>query len=201
MVFKGPYPTRIGSLAGIPPHAPLPRPESRDRGRPRRAAPDPAADRAGPRGDPLRGAAGARPRLRAGGRLHGRRCRRGAGGAGLLRQGHAARQRGCRAHQLPDAPSPYHAVRDVRDQVPRQAADLRRAPVDPPPHRQRQRVLGALLDPRQRVLPAQGGTARRAGDQQPPGPGRRAHRRRRRSTSWTSCARTPSAATPITRRC
>ena len=48
----------------------------------------------------------------------------------------------------------HHAVRDVRDQAAREAADLRRPPVDPPPHRQRQRVLGPLLDPRPRVLHA-----------------------------------------------
>ena len=40
--------------------------------------------------------------------------------------------------QLPDAPPAHHALRDVRDQVPREAADLRGAPVDPPPHGQRE---------------------------------------------------------------
>ena len=45
-----------------------------------------------------------------------------------------------------------HAVRDVRDQVPREAADLRGAAVDPPPHRQRERVFRALLDPGPGVL-------------------------------------------------
>ncbi len=45
-----------------------------------------------------------------------------------------------------------HAVRDVRDQVPREAADLRRAAVDPPPHRQRERILRALFDPGPGVL-------------------------------------------------
>jgi hypothetical protein len=59
-----------------------------------------------------------------------------------------------RADPLPDAPPPHDAVRDVRDQAPREAADLRRAAVDPAPHRQRERVQRALLDPRPRVLPA-----------------------------------------------
>ena len=56
-------------------------------------------------------------------------------------------QRGCRADPLPDAPPAHHAVRDVRDQVPREAADLRGAAVDPPPHRQRERIFRPLLDP------------------------------------------------------
>ena len=68
--------------------------------------------------------------------------------------GTAQGQRGSRADPLSDAPPPLDAVRDVRDQVPREAADLRGAAVDPAPHRQRERVFGALFDPRQRVLPA-----------------------------------------------
>jgi hypothetical protein len=78
----------------------------------------------------------------------------------------SCRPRGCRtapapssspttaADPLPDAAPPHHAVRDVRAQAPRQAADLRRAAVDPAPHGQRQRVQRPLLDPRPRVLPA-----------------------------------------------
>ena len=132
--------------------------------------------RAGAGGDPLPGAAGARSRLRPRHRLHGRRCRRRAGRARLLRPRHQEGQRGPRADQLPDAAPPHDAVRDVRDQVPREAADLRGAAVDPPPHRQRERVLGALLDPRQRVLHARARAAGGAEQGQPPGPRRRARR-------------------------
>ena len=123
-------------------------------------------------GDP-----GAGPRLRPGDRLHGRRCGDRAGGAGVLWAGHAAGLRGCRADPLPDAPPALHAVRDVRDQVPREAADLRRAAVDPPPHRQRERVFRALFDPGPRVLPAGAGASGGAVVGQPAGPRRRAGRR------------------------
>jgi hypothetical protein len=57
-----------------------------------------------------------------------------------------------RADPLPHAAPPLDALRDVRDQAPREAADLRGAAVDPPPHGERERVLRALLDPRPRVL-------------------------------------------------
>ena len=80
-------------------------------------------------------------------------------------------------HQLSDAPPPHDPVRDVRDQVPRQIADLCRPAVDPPPHRQRQRILGALFDPRQRVLYPGARASGGAGVGQPPGP-RRCHRGR-----------------------
>ena len=102
-----------------------------------------------------------------------RSCRRRASPTGAAPAG----QRGPRPHQLSDAAPAHDAVRDVRDQVPRQAADLCRAAMDPAPHRQRQRVLGALFDPRQRVLHpgarASGGQA----DDQPPGPRRGARGR------------------------
>ena len=120
---------------------------------------------------------GARPRLRPGHRLHGRRRGDRAGGPGLLRPRHQAGAGGCRADPLPDAPPAHHAVRDVRDQVPRQTADLRRPPVDPAPHRQRERVFRALLDPGQGVLHPVAGTPRGAVGDQPPGPRRRAGRR------------------------
>src|SRR6185312_15540596 len=94
-----------------------------------------------------------------------------AGGAGLLRARHEAGQRGPGPHQLPDAASAYDPVRNVRDQVPRQIADLCRPAVDPAPHRQRQRVQRAVLDPRQRVLYPGPGAPRRPGRDQPPGPG------------------------------
>ena len=100
-----------------------------------------------------------------------------AGGARLLRPRHQEGQRGPGPHQLSDAPPPHDAVRDVRDQVPREAADLRGAPVDPPPHRQRERVFRALFDPRQRVLYAGARASRRAVRGQPPGPRRRARGR------------------------
>ncbi len=99
-----------------------------------------------------RAAAGARSRLCPGRRLYGRRRRDRAGGAGFLRAWYEAGQRRSRPDQLSDAASPYDAVRDVRDQVSRQIADLCRAAMDSAPHRQRQRILGTLFDPRQRVL-------------------------------------------------
>ena len=87
-------------------------------------------------------------------RLHGRRCRGRAGGPRLLRPRHQEGQRGRGLIHYLMRHRHYDAVRDVRDQVPREAADLRGAPVDPPPHRQRERILGALFDPRPRVLHA-----------------------------------------------
>ena len=167
----------------------------------RPAQPTRAPPFAGARGDPLSGAAGAGSRLRPRRRLHGRRCRHRAGGARVLRPRHQAGQRGSRADPLSDAPSPHDAVRDVRDQVPRQAADLRGAPVDPPSHRQRERILGALFDPRQRVLPSR----RPSISQRSQRPTDRAAvpcwpARRRRACS-ACCARTPSWSTSTTRRC
>ena len=144
---------------------------------------------------------GARPRLRPRHRLHGRRLRGGAGGARFLRPRHPARVGGCRADPLPDAAPAHHAVRDVRDQVPREAADLRRAAVDPPPHRERERIFRALFDPRPRVLhprarapcrPVRRSTARAAA---------RCWTARKRPRCCASCAPTPSAATTITWRC
>ena len=103
-------------------------------------------------------AAGARPRLRPGDRLHGRRrarsCRRRASPTG---RGTRRVSEDARADPLSDAPPAHHAVRDVRDQVSREAADLRGPAVDPPPHRQRERVFGPLFDPRPRILPARAG--------------------------------------------
>ncbi len=152
--------------------------------------PDPPRDRAGAGGNPLRGAAGARPRLCPGHRLHGRRRRDRAGGARLVRARHQAGQRGPGPHQLSDAAPPHDAVRDVRDQVPRQIADLCRAAMDPPPHRQRQRILGALFDPRQRILHPGPRAPGRPIRRQPPGP-RPSHRGRRR----------PPRPRPAARRC
>ena len=140
--------------------------------------------------------AGARSRFRPGHRLYGRRCRGGAGGARLLRPGHQAGQRGSGPDQLSDAPSPYDALRDVRDQIPRQIADLRRPAVDPPPHRQRQRIFGALFDPRQRILhPGRRSISRRRRRPTARGAARFSMAQRRGACS-TCCARTPSA--PIT---
>src|SRR4029450_8011244 len=59
-----------------------------------------------------------------------------------------------RPPQPPAAASPPAPVQNARDQAPREAADFRGPPVDPPSHRQRERILGALLDPRQRALRA-----------------------------------------------
>ena len=170
------------------------------------AAPRPSGGR--PAGRPWRrwrqclpGDPGAGSRLHPGDRLHGRRCGDRAGRPGVLRPRHAAGVRGCRADPLSDAPPPLHAVRDVRDQVPREAADLRRAAVDPPSHRQRERILRALFDPGPRVLPAGAGASCGAIGRQPPGPGRRAGRRGSGATCSTCCARMRRAATTITPRC
>ena len=143
----------------------------------------PSGDGAGARGDSLRADARARPRVRARRRLHGRRRRGRSGGPGVLWQGDAKRARRCRAHQLSHAPPPHDAVRDVRDQVPREASHLRRAPMDPAPHRQRQRVLGALFDPRQGVLRAAARAPGRPVEKQPPGPRRGPRRRRGRESA------------------
>ena len=121
---------------------------------------------------------GARSRLRPGHRLHGRRLRDRAGRPRLLWPRHQARAGGYRPDPLPDAPPPHHPVRDVRDQVPRQTADLRRTAVDQAPHRQRERILRALLDPGQGVLHPLPRTSGGAVHHQPPGPRRRAGRGR-----------------------
>src|SRR5580658_2908609 len=102
----------------------------------------------------------------------------------------APRVGGCRADPLPDAPPALHAVRDVRDQVPREAADLRRAAVDPPPHGERERVFRALLDPGPRVLRAGAGAPGRPVGGESPGP--------RRSTAW---GRGGTGARSAARRC
>ena len=125
----------------------------------------PGAPRCRPGVDPLRALRRARPRLRARDRLHGRRFRHRAGGAGLLRRGHAARAGGPRADPLPPAPSPHDALRDVRAQAAHQGADLRRPAMAPPPHRERKRVFRALLQARPRILRARPGPS-------PVGPGR-----------------------------
>ena len=152
-------------------NAPLHRPAGRDRPGTRRRAADPAAQRAGAGGNSFPGPARARSRICPRRRLHGRRCCRRAGRPGELRPRHQEGQRGPWAGQLSDAASPHDAVRDVRDQVPREAADLRGPPVDPPSHRQRERILGALLDPRQRVLRAQARASGSPEQGQSPGPG------------------------------
>ena len=62
-----------------------------------------------------------------------------------LRRGHQAGERGPRPDPLPRPPPPHDAVRDGGVQVPPRHADLRRPPVDPPPHGERERVHGPLL--------------------------------------------------------
>ena len=116
-------------------------------------------------------------------------------------RGTQARVRRRRADPLPDAPPPLDPVRDVRDQIPRETADLRRPPVDPPPHRQRERILRPLFDPGPRVLPAGARTPGRAIRRQPPGPRRRAGRHRGGAGAWTCCAATPPAPTTTTWKC
>ena len=70
-------------------------------------------------------------------------------------------------------------------EAPRQAAGLRRAAVDPAPHRERERIFRPLFDPRPGVLhPPARGSGRAVGGEQP-GPGRGACRARRRRGCWT----------------
>ena len=97
--------------------------------------------------DAMLGDADPRPRrrVRARRRLHGRRLRRRAGGADVVRQGHQAPARGPRPAPLPDAPRPHDAVRDVRAQAARARPDGRVAPVDPASHGERERVLHPLF--------------------------------------------------------
>src|ERR1700730_6211636 len=145
----------------------------RDRGPARRGPADPAGHSAGPGGDPIPTAAGARSRLHPGHRLYGRRCGDRAGGPRLLWPRHPQGQRGPGADQLFDAPPAYDSVRDVRDQVPRQIADLCCTTVDPASHGKRQRLLGPVLDPRQRILCARPRAPGGAGQDKPPGARRR----------------------------
>src|SRR3984893_11168681 len=145
----------------------------RDRGPARRDPADPAGHSAGPGGDPIPTAAGARSRLHPGHRLYGRRCGDRAGGPRLLWPRNPQGQRGPGADQLFDAPPAYDSVRDVRDQVPRQIADLCCTTVDPASHGKRQRVLRPILDPRQRILCACPRASGGAGQDKPPGARRR----------------------------
>ena len=86
-----------------------------------------------------------RRRVRARRGLHGRRRVGRAGGARLVRRRHEARPRRSRPHPLSAAARAHDAVRDVRDQAARARAHGRVAPVDPPPHGERQRILDALF--------------------------------------------------------
>ena len=155
-------------------HAPDQRPASRNRPPARRIRRHPPRRLAGAGRGALPGLPAAGSRLRPGHRLHGRRCGGGAGGARLVRPRHQEGERGQGPHPLSDPPPPLDPVRDVRDQVPREAADLRGAAVDPPPHRQRERIFRALFDPGPRVLCPGGGESGGAVGQQPAGPRRRA---------------------------
>ena len=110
-------------------------------------------------------------------------------------------QRGCRADPLPDAPSAHHPVRDVRDQVPRQTADLRRAAVDPAPHRQRERIFGALLDPGQGILHSFARTSRGAVRSPTARAAATCWTGTKRPRCWTCCAPTRNAVTTIMPAC
>ena len=89
---------------------------------------------------------------------------------------------------------------EMRDQVPRQTADLRRATVDPPPHRQRQRILArySILDNAEFTSRRPSTWRRRR--RQPPGP-RRVAEGGGTARPRLCCARILSAPTPATRRC
>ena len=73
--------------------------------------------------------------------------------------------------------------------------------MDPPPHRERQRVFGALLGARGRVLRAGAGARRQPGEQQPAGPRPGARSPRGRGRAGHDARRTPSGPTPTTSRC
>ncbi len=182
-------------------HATLPHPRSRDRRSADRSRVDPPGHRAGAGSHAVPCHAGAGSRLRPRDRLHGRRRGRGAGRPRVVRPRHQARQRGCRADPLPDAPPPLHAVRDVRDQVPREAADLRGTAVDPPPHRQRERVLRPLLRHGPGVLHPRARAPGRAIRQQPPGPRRRARGRGGRRGAGPAARRRRAGPTTTTPGC
>ena len=82
------------------------------------------------------------------------------------------------ADPLPHAALAFDPVRDVRGQAAREAARLRGPPMDPAPHRQRERVFGPVLDPRPGILHPRAVAAGRAIGHQQPGPGRGADGRR-----------------------
>ena len=144
---------------------------------------------------------GPRPRLHPRRRLHGRRRRHRAGRPRLLRRRHQDRPRRRRPDPLPDAPLALDPLRDVRAEAAREAAGLRRPPVDPPPHRQRQRILGPLLDPRPRVLHPRPRPPRRPVHRQQPGPRRHPRRPRGRPRPRHAARRRRHAPTTTTRRC
>ena len=104
------------------------------------------------RGDPRALLPRARPRLRVAGRLHGHRRVHRARGARQLRLRHAQAEPDARPAALPAPAQAHHAQRDGRAEVPLLHAHVHRAPVDPPPHRQRERDVGALLPDADAVL-------------------------------------------------
>ena len=108
----------------------------------------------------------------------------------------AAAQAGQRrpgADQLSDAAPPHDAVRDVRDQVPREAADLRRAAVDPPSTANINEYSArySILD-NEFYLPAPEHLAAQATSNRQ-GRGAVLRGRRRRGMSSICCAKTPNA--------
>ena len=178
------------------------RAKGRDRRPARRDPADPPRHRAGARGDPLRSRSRCSTTASSGSSTTWattrRWCRRRASPTARAPSG-SARIAGL--IQLSDAAPAHDAVRDVRDQVPREAADLRGAAVDPAPHRQRERILRALLDPRQRVLlPAPEQLAAQSTSNRQ-GRGDAAGRRGGRSACSTCCATTRARLSPTTPRC
>ena len=129
----------------------------------------------------------ARPRLRLAGRLHGHRRVHRARRARELRLRHAQAEPDARPAALPAPPPAHDAERDGRAQVPLLHADVHRAPVDPAPHGQRERVLGALLADADALLHADAEQLQTQSKQEQPG----AQRARR---SRATCTPRPCAA-------
>ena len=204
-------PFRSNAISSSRPNPPGPRPHEvtahvahrGTRGRDRRRPPSPTrrATVPAPRGPPRPAHPRPRPRFHPRRRLHGRRRRHRPGRPRLLRRRHQDRPRRRRPHPLPDAPLALDPLRDVRDQAAREAPGLRRPPVDPPPHRQRQRILRPLLDPRPRVLHPRSRPTSPPSPQQQPGPRRPPSKAPKPPASSPSSATTPRPPTTTTRPC
>ena len=124
--------------------------------------PDAPSHRPGCGRDPRRVLPRPRPRLRRPRGLHGHRRRRGARCPSQLRLRHPQGLPDPGAGPLPPPAPPHHALGDGRTQVPLRDADLRRPPVDPPPHGLGERVQRTLLAHATSLLQTRGGAFRAA---------------------------------------